>query len=415
VSEKNNKSKREYPPVNWTTLRQACRKAGKILAKFVRRIYRKSKRVLVKFGPHVAHVIFLILLITSASFLIYAILPFPARDLTTTVTTATESLSFSLKKGMPLSWVLPPGEFLGKFRDDDDPQAQLGICKNQLDDIPYVEPVYLCNYPKPTRLVVDGPADVTLEVTPGGRWSVTIIGKDDPKFRVRVLNSEDKILSLLETYEKEFRFATKLREGSNTGTRTDSIRLAIIAASGVIGSDVHYASNINNGISNFWQPILLAGDVTTFGINLPGKGKYQIHSDRLDTGDIIEIDTEINALGQGSDDTIWGVASIGKRVVVLPGSTEVDQFVIHAVLQTTHRDLSVKRFGSPKGYQIKAPWWSIISRWPNGQQYWVALISVVLILTFGLQLGDSIRERRSKKRKKRKKHQKHKSKEDERS
>jgi hypothetical protein len=243
---------------------------------------------------------------------------------------------------------------------------------------------------------------------------LAVTGKSETDFSVEVKDAEDDVLTAA-TYPQEFRFSTLLGEPNIAGTGLESIRIAITAASGVIGSHVHHASGIDNGPSDFWQPMLLAGDVTEFGLNHPGLGKYQIHSERLDTGDIIQIESQKDDVDEEFDDMIWGVASIEKRVVLLSGATEVDQFVIHVVFQTTHRDLRVVRFGSPIGHQIKAPVWSIISRWPNGQQYWVLLISVVLILTFGLQLGDSIRNRRSKKRKKRKKHKQRKRKEDARS
>jgi hypothetical protein len=375
-----------------------------------RRIIKKTiTRILIKHGPSVSRKVILVLVAFGLLIITLSIGPYFKRDLTTTVTAATESLSFSLIRGLESSWILPPGEFLGEFRDDVDFRSSSTKCPIQSEGIPIEDFAhqYLCAYPESTRLVVTGSADVSLDVTPDGHWSMAIVGTDDSNFLLELRDSEDRLLTTA-TRAEEFRFGAKLREGGLAGKDADSIRIAIVAASGVIGSHVHYAARIDNVPSDFWQPMLLAGDVTTFGINHPGHGKYRIHSERLDTGDIIQIDTERNIFGQESDDTIWGVASIERQTVLLSGVTEVDQFVIHAVLQTTHRDLSVKRFGSPTGHKIMAPVWSIISRWPNGQQYWVLLISVVLILTFGLQLGDSIRDIRSEKRNKRKKHKKHK-------
>ena len=45
------------------------------------------------------------------------------------------------------------------------------------------------------------------------------------------------------------------------------------------------------------------------------------------------------------------------------------------------------RFGAPGGHEVKAPFWSILQKWPNGQSVWVAFVSLILILGFVLQLG----------------------------
>ena len=366
-------------------------------------ITKTLKRFLVNYGALINYASALVLLVYLFLLLSLSIWPFFARDLTTTVTTATESLSFSLT-GIESSWVLPPGDFLGQFPEDAKLRELPTKCDKNSGEITikYFAHLYLCTYLESTRLVVTGPANVSLEVTPDGLLSMKIVATEESDFLLELRNSEDQLLTTV-TYPEEFRFSTTLRQPDVAGTEPESIRIAIIAASGVIGSQVHYASRINNSPGDFWQPMLLAGDVTTFGLNHPSQGKYQILSERLDTGDIIQIDTQKNIFGNAPDAMIWGLASIEKRVVLMSGATEVNQFAIHAVLQTTHRVLGVTRFGSPTGHEIRASFWAIISKWPNGQQYWVFVISVVLILTFGLQLRETIRDKKKKKRKKHKK------------
>jgi len=90
------------------------------------------------------------------------------------------------------------------------------------------------------------------------------------------------------------------------------------------------------------------------------------------------------------------VATIEARAVAVSGATEVSQYVIHAVLHTTHRSLTVRRFGSSAGHEIKASNWSIISRWPNGQRTWVLFVSITAVLAFALQLSDWIASKAKK-------------------
>jgi len=370
--------------------------------------YRKFKRWLVKSGPGVALLAFAVVVTIGAAFLVKSGWPFFKRDLTTTVTAATESLSFSLNKGAQSSWVLPRGDFLV-----DDKLSANSQCDLQTPVNKFVPDQYLCTVDHSTRLVIEGSAEVSLEVTPDGRWDMAVLSNDDSKIVARVLNDKDEELA---SYEQEIRFSTTLGEqNKKEDTRSKipvSIRISIIAASGEVGSHIRYATGISGPPGDFWQPTLLSGNVATFGLNHPGRGKHQILSERLDTGDIVEIYTDDGPDSQKSDDTIWGVATIENRTVLLSDTTEVTQYVIYAVLHTTHRTLRVKRFGSPAGHEIKASVWSIISRWPNGQQAWVILISVILLLTFVLQLSDSLERISLNKKKKGKKHSKRKRKGD---
>jgi len=356
----------------------------------------------------VALLAFAVVVTIGAAFLVKSGWPFFKRDLTTTVTAATESLSFSLNKGAQSSWVLPRGDFLV-----DDKLSANSQCDLQTPVNKFVPDQYLCTVDHSTRLVIEGPAEVSLEVTPDGRWDMAVLSNDDSKIVARVLNDKDEELA---SYEQEIRFSTTLGEqNKKEDTRSKipvSIRISIIAASGEVGSHIRYATGISGPPGDFWQPTLLSGNVATFGLNHPGRGKHQILSERLDTGDIVEIYTDDGPDSQKSDDTIWGVATIENRTVLLSDTTEVTQYVIYAVLHTTHRTLRVKRFGSPAGHEIKASVWSIISRWPNGQQAWVILISVILLLTFVLQLSDSLERISLNKKKKGKKHSKRKRKGD---
>ncbi len=111
-------------------------------------------------------------------------------------------------------------------------------------------------------------------------------------------------------------------------------------------------------------------------------------------------------------DSIWGVVTIEERSVLLSDTTETTQYVIYAVLHTTHRALTVRRFGAGDGHDIKASGWSIISRWPNGQMTWVIFVSFILVLTFILQLAEALQHKALKSKKKGKKHRKRKRKGD---
>ena len=182
----------------------------------------------------------------------------------------------------------------------------------------------------------------------------------------------------------------------------------MIAETANIGSEVSELTGVNNDLRDFWQPALLSGDVTAFAKNRlftdTGKGKYQVQYERLDLGDILHV----NNSKEKSVDTIRGIATIERRTVSMSGLIEVRQPVIHAVLHTTHRQIDVFRFGTPKGHSIRAHGWAIISRWPFGQAVWVMFVSFSLILTTLLQVVVSIDAKRLKNKKKGKKHTKRK-------
>lgn len=332
--------------------------------------------------------LFLVLSLFFGSFRLIGVL---TKDLTTTVTAATESLTLSLRDKAESSWVLPAGTFLVA-------EALKGVdsCAEQPLLYGTIPQGFKCEVSTSVRLVVNGATDVYWEVTPDGEWSVLVGADEGTTFVAALLNENDA--ELLTTSE-EIRFSTQL--GAEPDKPTRAVRLPLIAATAVLGSHVRYASSIDGDASDFWQPSLLAGNVVTFGKNRPDEGKYHILGEQLDSGDVVNIDSDSES-GDSNEDTIWGVATIEERAVAVSGMTEASQYLIHAVLHTTHRTLTVRRFGSGEGHKIKASNWSIMSRWPNGQKTWVFFVSVTVVLAFALQLSDWIASKAAKSKKKNK-------------
>jgi hypothetical protein len=330
------------------------------------------------------------------------------QNLTTTVTAATESLSFSLAKGTQSSWVFPPGRFLGPDKIAEDPACEVVPPEN-----PVLPEEFICTLGMNTRVVIDGAATVTHTVTPTGGWSTVITKGDDPDASIQLLDGANENVT---TYERELRFSSRIEEtvvdDDLSGKSLASIRFPIIAATARVGGHIRYAVGVGGTLDDFWQPTLLSGNVATYGLNRPDTGKYQILSERLDTGDIIEIDTKDREFHMPRSDSIWGVVTIENRTVLLSDTTETKQYVIYAVLHTTHRWLTVRRFGAVDGHQIKASGWDIIAKWPNGQEAWVFFVSSILVLTFVIQLADPLKRKRLKSKKKGKKHSKRKRKGD---
>ena len=356
---------------------------GKGLRKAVRRVIS---------SPHLSAVaITLVLLILASLFFgSYRLIGVLTKDLTTTVTAATESLTLSLRDKTPSSWVLPAGIFLVA-------EAISGARRCEEQPLLYgtIPQGFKCDMTKSVRLVVDGAVDIRHEVTPDGEWSVLVGADDDREFVASLLDANDA--ELLTTSE-EIRFSTQL--GGELNESVTAVRLPFIAATAVLGSHVRYSASIENDFSDYWQPTLLTGNVITFGKNRPEEGKYHILSERLDSGDIVSIESGDEPT-ETSEDSIWGIATIEQRSVVISDTTEVFQYMIHAALHTTHRSLTVRRFGSGDGHKIRASNWSIMSKWPNGQKTWVFFISATVVLAFALQLSDWIASKAAKSKKKR--------------
>ena len=351
--------------------------------------------------PHLSAAVITIALfiVASVAFGSYRLLGILSKDLTTTVTVATESLALSLREKTQSSWVLPAGDFLV-------PEAMKNIATCTEQPLLYgtIPQGFKCSVSESVRLTVDGAADVYWEVTPDGEWSMLIDVDDDTAFTASLFDAIDT--ELLTTSE-EIRFSTRL--GPDQNESVPAVRLPLIAATAVLGSHVHYASSIDGDAGDFWQPTLLAGSVVTFGKNRPDEGKYHILEEKLDAGDVVSIDSAAAASNESDDaanDSIWGVATIEDRSVAVSDTTEVSQYLIHAVLHTTHRTLTVRRFGAADGHKITASNWSIMYKWPNGQKTWVFWASVTAVLAFALQLSDWIASKATKSKKKKHKKKK---------
>lgn len=345
--------------------------------------------------PHLSAAIITIalFLVASAAFGSFRLLGILSKDLTTTVTAATESLTLSLREKTQSSWILPAGDFLV-------PGAMKNIetCAEQPLLYGSIPQGFKCNVSESVRLTVDGAAEVYWEVTPDGEWSMVVGADGGAAFTASLFDASD---TQMLTTSEEIRFSTQL--GPDQDSSVAAVRLPLIAATAVLGSHVHYASSIDGDAGDFWQPTLLAGNVVTFGKNRPDEGKYHILGEELDAGDVVSIDsagTGSDESDGGADHSIWGVATIEDRTVAVSDTTEVSQYLINAVLHTTHRTLTVRRFGAADGHKITASNWSIMSKWPNGQKTWVFWASVTAVLAFSLQLSDWIASKAKKSKKK---------------
>ena len=406
-------------------------------------MYYKITRQLVRKLPEFSYRILVLVVLIMIGVFGFAGWKLLKHGVTTTISVATESLTFSLKKGIEISWVLPAGWLL--VTDETSPSianSNLKDCR-KVDgpDVIGVATEWRCRYDRRTLVVFSGRGDVTITVRPDGRWSVVAKPKsrenkseqvgENSEFIARLWgeakenpeNLEKPIASfgINGTAGQQFRYDTRLCDVAENDCNdfraedeefrdniTKSIRLPMIAETANIGSEVSELTGVNNDLRDFWQPALLSGDVTAFAKNRlftdTGKGKYQVQYERLDLGDILHV----NNSKEKSVDTIRGIATIERRTVSMSGLLEVRQPVIHAVLHTTHRQIDVFRFGTPKGHSIRAHGWAIISRWPFGQAVWVMFVSFSLILTTLLQVVVSIDAKSLKNKKKGKKHTKRK-------
>ena len=96
------------------------------------------------------------------------------RGVTTTINVATESLTFSLKEGFEISWVLPAGWLLLTEYDSPSAKKDSGFedCHVPGQEIEGVAKEWSCRYNRRTRVVFSGPGDINVTVNPDGRWSV---------------------------------------------------------------------------------------------------------------------------------------------------------------------------------------------------------------------------------------------------
>ncbi len=333
--------------------------------------------------PHLSAVLITIVLLAGGSLVFGSFWYIPKLDnyLTTTVTAATESLTLSISGDEPSSWVLPPGHFL--FAEEIWPD---GDCTELPAPVEFIPPEYRCATDERLRLVVQGTATVTMEITPDGSWSIGVIGQDET-FVASLFDVHDA--ELYQT-DSEVRYGTQLGAGKNAGTT--SVRLRLAAATAMLGAHVSESTGMEPGADPFWLPTLLAGNIESYSKNLPDHGKYHIAGEHLDSGDIVYVDPADDGVVPANR-SIWGIAIVGERAVAVSDMTEIEQYVIHTVLHTSHRTLTVQRLGATEGHNITASDWSIMSQWPNGQKTWVFFISITVVLAFALQLSDWIADK----------------------
>jgi len=360
--------------------------------------------------------IFLALSLAGLRFGVFSIKKVQNEGLTSTITASTEALSFSLQEDRQSSWILPAGMFLVTTihpPEDEDKDTDTDTdCPERTEHIDGTEHEdgtehigndlligYQCTSDTNTRLEINGAAEVAVTITPAGRLRLTVKqhGANPPD--LRVVDADEEMLF---PSQQELGYETKLPATIPNSNSKDvyQVRVPLIATSAQIGSHLHYVSTIDTSPDDFWQPALLSGNVSIIAQNHPDFEKFDVLNEALDTGDVLGIGRNVSEDEQSDKyrpddektDLVWGVATIGRQATTLSGTTEIDQFMIHVVLHTTHRQLSVRRFGTRVGHTVAASRWSILSKWPNGQKAWVSFVTAAFLLTTILALGECIRD-----------------------
>lgn len=282
--------------------------------------------------------------------------------LTTTLNAATESFSFRTPGTRESAWSLPPGEF-----------SILGTSDSPECDSNFLETV--CRYSDNTRLVVDGSADVVMQMDPVGGWSLSVAETE----------SKPASITLFDARGKELLQSAQLLQYHATNPET-AIRFPFVADSAVLGADLHQTSTIDGTPYDFWQPVLLSGDVLMIADNRPSRETYKVLEERLDPGDVVQVGDNKSASPESGQSSVWGMVTVASG----DAGSSVGTTVFQVVLHSSFREVSVRRFGAPEGHVIRASYWTIRQKWPNGQSAWVFFISVVLVLTFVLELRSSL-------------------------
>ena len=169
----------------------------------------------------------------------------------------------------------------------------------------------------------------------------------------------------------------------------NAIRVPFVGDSALVGADLHQTSTIDGSPYDFWQPVLLSGDVLMIADNRPSRETYRVLEERLDPGDVVHVggsDVEQQDDGQS---TVWGMVT----VIAGDATSAIGTTVFQVVLHTSVREVSVTRFGAPEGHVIRASDWAILQKWPNGQSAWVFFVSAVLVLTFVIELSGNFAAR----------------------
>ena len=355
----------------------------------------------------------------SAIFLLGAVLYFKSYNLhrvdddglTATITAATESLSFSLEEDRESAWNLPAGIFF--VATDQSPNEE--YCKKKTEDLGGMTLFlgYTCQFDSTRRLEIDGAANVAITLTPAGNLRLSVRPHETDVLKLRLMDEENR--PQIES-SQELSYETQLPGGPHQY----QVRIPLIATSAQVGQHLHYVSTIEDSPDAFWQPALLSGNVSIIAQNHPDSEKYDVLTESLDTGDVLGIGMDTRESAESSadgpedvdHDLVWGMVTIGNQQATLSGTSGIEQFLIHVVLHTTHRELSVRRFGTRVGHTIKASQWTIISKWPNGQKAWVSFMSLIVVLSFVLSLGDVLKTNPLKIKKKGRKNRKRKRKGD---
>ena len=286
--------------------------------------------------------------------------------LTTTVNASTESFQFFTPKGRESAWSLPPGQFsiLGAAEEDS------GCESSGFESV--------CEFTANTRLEIAGAAEVKMQMVPTGGWVLSVAETESSETDVKLFDVEGKLLlqssQLLEFY---------------AATPPNAIRLPFVADSAVLGADLRQSSTIDGSAYDFWQPVLLSGDVLMISNNRPNRETYTVLEERLDPGDLAHIGAPDKKNNAEERDAVWGMVT----VTLADSPNTVGMAVFHVVLHTSRHEVYVTRFGAPEGHVIRASYWSIRQKWPNGQSAWVFFVSVTLVLTFILQLGQSLKKK----------------------
>ncbi len=282
--------------------------------------------------------------------------------LTTTLNASTESFSFRTPQQRESTWSLPPGEF-----------SILGSSDNRGCESNFLETV--CRFPGNTRLVVDGAADVSMQMSPDGGWMLSIAETED----------QAADITLFDAAGEELLMSTQLLE-YHAASPELAIRFPFVASAAVLGSDLHQKSTIDGTAYDFWQPVLLSGDVLMIADNRPSRENYKVLEERLDPGDVVHVGGDGEDEEQAAQSTVWGMVTVASGNEASSIGTTLFQVVLH----TSFREVTVRRFGAPEGHIIRASYWTIRQKWPNGQSAWVFFVSAVLVLTFILELQGAL-------------------------
>lgn len=278
-----------------------------------------------------------------------------------------------LVSGRTLNWNLPAGVYslLAKVDDQRCTTRSYG---------PVDESV--CQLSGNSQLTIRDYADVTLQISPEGGLLVSFSTKDRCKSGPRGPGEGCDIQATISTRDKDIEVESYEFIQYEATPGHDTLRLPIVGRTAVLGSDLRSASGTEDTPYDHWQPILTNGDVRIIATNIPGDERYTVLEESLDSGDVVQI-------GEPTEPTsIWGMVDISQPS---PGAGRSDGYRLNTVLHASVPEVRVTRFGSPAGHLINVSKWTVLSRWPNGQQGWVVVVSVSVLVTFVLQLGSTFR------------------------